>query len=111
MGDMEGLKAFFRQRIDELTMKPVRAMLTAWIKQMEPRRMGGYGKYHRRLPSERPAHTTPPWWPQNVPYIEPAHLDKEGKSRDCHLLYSCLPVHRPPLTSSGDHAATSRRGY
>lgn len=79
MGDMKALKNFFRHRIDELTMKPVRGMVTAWIKQLEPKRLGGYGPYHRKLPAEAPADATPPWWPQNVPYIEPAHLDKDSK--------------------------------
>ncbi|KAH8725244.1 hypothetical protein GQ44DRAFT_759622 [Phaeosphaeriaceae sp. PMI808] len=78
IGDMEGLKNFFRHRIDELTMKPVRGMVTRWVKQLEPKRKGGYGPYHRLLPADAPADTTPPWWPQDVPYVEPAHLDKDG---------------------------------
>jgi hypothetical protein len=81
IGDIEALKVFFRQRIDELTMKPVRGMVTSWVKQLEPKRKGGYGPYHKMLPSEAPDDATPPWWPRNVPYIEPAHLDKDGKQR------------------------------
>jgi hypothetical protein len=79
VGDIAALKVFFRQRIDELTMKPVRGMVTSWVKQLEPKRKGGYGPYHKMLPSEAPDDATPPWWPRNVPYIEPAHLDKDGK--------------------------------
>lgn len=79
IGDIEALKVFFRQRIDELTMKPVRGMVTSWVKQLEPKRKGGYGPYHKMLPSDAPEDATPPWWPRNVPYIEPAHLDKDGK--------------------------------
>lgn len=79
VGDVEALKVFFRQRIDELTMKPVRGMVTAWVKQLEPKRKGGYGPYHKMLPSQAPEDATPPWWPRDVPYIEPAHLDKDGK--------------------------------
>ncbi|KAH6201049.1 hypothetical protein HBI53_149330 [Parastagonospora nodorum] len=78
IGDIEALQVFFRQRIDELTMKPVRGMVTSWVKQLEPKRKGGYGPYHKMLPSEAPEDATPPWWPHNVPYIEPAHLDKDG---------------------------------
>jgi hypothetical protein len=37
MGDIEGLRTFFKHRIDELTMKPVRGMVTAWIKILEPK--------------------------------------------------------------------------
>ncbi|KAF2031367.1 hypothetical protein EK21DRAFT_88081 [Setomelanomma holmii] len=78
IGNIKALKYFFRHRIDELTMKPVRGMVTAWIKQLEPRRLGGYGPYHKKLPAEAPADATPPWWPESVPYVEPAHLDKDG---------------------------------
>ncbi|KAF1915361.1 hypothetical protein BDU57DRAFT_539723 [Ampelomyces quisqualis] len=77
VGDIEQLKIFFRNRIDELTMKPVRSMLTAWVKQLEPKRKGLHGPYHKLLPAEAPK-DTPPWWPQTVPYSEPAHLDKDG---------------------------------
>lgn len=78
LGDMAGLRKFFRQRIEELTMKPVRGLVTNWIKQLEPKRPGVYGPYHRKKPSEMPEEATPPWWPQDVGYIEPAHLDKNG---------------------------------
>lgn len=37
MGNMKSLKEFFIHRIEELTMKPVRGMVTAWIKHLEPR--------------------------------------------------------------------------
>jgi hypothetical protein len=78
VGDIEQLMIFFRNRIDELTMKPVRSMLTAWVKQLEPKRKGLHGPYHKMLPAEAPE-DTPPWWPRTVPYSEPAHLDKDGK--------------------------------
>ena len=92
MGDIKGLKTFFRHRIEELTMKPVRGMVTTWIKQLEPRRQGGYGPYHRKKPSEMPPDATPPWWPQDVPYIEPAHLNREGKHIDCRFAPSLTLV-------------------
>jgi hypothetical protein len=79
VGDIEALKTFLRARIDELTMKPVRSMVTSWVKKLEPKRKGGYGPYHKMLPSAAPEEATPPWWPRTVPYIEPAHLDKDGK--------------------------------
>lgn len=61
-------------------MKPLRPIVTAWIKQLEPRRLGAYGPYHKQLPSQQPPECTPPWWPGDVPYEEPSHLDKTGKS-------------------------------
>jgi hypothetical protein len=92
VGDVDALKIFFRQRIDELTMKPVRGMVTTWLKQLEPKRKGGYGPYHKLLPSQAPEDATPPWWPRTVPYIEPAHLDKDGK----HCRCSCPSVANIP---------------
>jgi hypothetical protein len=42
MGDIDGLKIMLKHRIDELTMKPVRGMVTAWVKQLEPRYVSEY---------------------------------------------------------------------
>jgi hypothetical protein len=79
IGDVEELKRFFRRRLDELTMKPVRPIVTAWVKLLEPKRLTRFGPYHKKLPREQPPECTPPWWPQDVPYEEPSHLDKAGK--------------------------------
>ena len=79
IGDIDELKRFFRRRLDELTMKPVRPIVTAWIKQLEPKRLSRYGPYHKKLPKEQPEERTPPWCPRDVPYEEPSHLDKGGK--------------------------------
>ncbi len=79
IGDVDELKRFFRRRLDELTMKPVRPIVTAWVKQLEPKRLSLFGPYHKKLPREQPQGCTPPWWPYHVPYEEPSHLDKAGK--------------------------------
>ncbi|KAI4945786.1 hypothetical protein J4E91_007699 [Alternaria rosae] len=78
IGDMKPLMGFFHRRLDELTMKPVRPIVTAWVKQLEPKRLSLYGPYHKKLPSEQSPECTPPWWPHDVPYEEPSHLDKAG---------------------------------
>lgn len=80
IGDIAKLKKFFRRRLDELTMKPLRPIVTAWIKQLEPKRLSHYGPYHKKFPGEVSAKLTPPWWPSDVRYEEPSHLDKAGKS-------------------------------
>jgi hypothetical protein len=80
IADIEQLIKFFRRRLDELTMKPLRPIVTAWIKQLESKRLTIYGPYHKKLPKDMPAGSTPPWWPLDVPYEEPSHLDKQGKS-------------------------------
>ncbi|KAF1837855.1 hypothetical protein BDW02DRAFT_645047 [Decorospora gaudefroyi] len=76
IGNRRALQRFFRQRLVELTMKPLRPIVTAWIKQLEPRRLSRYGPYHKKLARTQPPGSTPPWWPRNVPYEEPSHLDK-----------------------------------
>ncbi|RII10858.1 hypothetical protein CUC08_Gglean006858 [Alternaria sp. MG1] len=78
IGDVKELKRFFRKRLDELTMKPVRPIVTAWVKLLEPKRLTRFGPYHKKLPNEQPQECTPPWWPRDVPYEEPSHLDKDG---------------------------------
>ncbi|KAH9860187.1 hypothetical protein IAQ61_011971 [Plenodomus lingam] len=78
VGDIDQLSKFYRRRLEELTMKPLRPIVTAWIKQLEPRRLGSYGPYHKKMPSQRPPECTPDWWPRDVRYEEPSHLDKTG---------------------------------
>jgi hypothetical protein len=82
IGDVDELTRFFRRRLDELTMRPLRPIVTAWIKQLEPKRLSQYGPYHKKLPKDQPPECTPPWWPHTVPYEEPSHLDKTGESPD-----------------------------
>lgn len=76
IGDIDAFKKFLKRRFDELTMKPLRGIATHWVKLIEPRRLGDWGKYHEMKPSEA---ETPPWWPRDVIYKEPSHLKKEGK--------------------------------
>jgi hypothetical protein len=80
IGDIEKLQRFMRQRFNELTMKPLRGIVTNWIRLLEPRRLGAYGKYHEMLPSQMPEDATPPWWPKTIIYKEPSHLKKHGMS-------------------------------
>jgi hypothetical protein len=80
IGDLAELERFMRQRFNELTMKPLRGIVTSWIKLLEPRRLGTYGKYHEMLPSQMPEDATPPWWPKTIIYKEPSHLGKDGMS-------------------------------
>ncbi|KAG9196051.1 hypothetical protein G6011_01172 [Alternaria panax] len=54
IGNVEDVKSFFRRRLDELTMKPVRPIVTAWVKLLEPKRLTRYGPYHKKLPKEQP---------------------------------------------------------
>jgi hypothetical protein len=80
IGDVPEVKKFYHRRLDELTMKPLRPIVTAWIKQREPKRLSNFGPYHKKLACDMPPECTPPWWPRDVPYEEPSHLDKAGMS-------------------------------
>ncbi|KAF1966469.1 hypothetical protein BU23DRAFT_560168 [Bimuria novae-zelandiae CBS 107.79] len=77
VGDIESLKAFYEQRFRELTMKPMRDIVTAWVKRLEPRRQQEYGPYQKyvdRRTGKPKAYRKPRWWPAEVPYVEPSHL-------------------------------------
>jgi hypothetical protein len=87
ISNINELMKYFKRRLDELTMKPLRPVVTEWIKLLEPKRLSLYGPYHNNLPREQPLGCTPPWWPQDVPYKEPSHLFKTGKS---HLTVTTL---------------------
>ncbi|KZM19359.1 hypothetical protein ST47_g9560 [Ascochyta rabiei] len=88
IGDVDAFKDFLYRRFDELTMKPLRGIVTHWVKLLEPRRLGDWGKYHEMLPSEA---DTPPWWPKTVIYKEPSHLKKSELST---LAVEMMLVHR-----------------
>ena len=79
IGDLEQLKLFFRRRLDELTTKPVRPIVTAWLRLREPKRKHIYGSYNKILPRDQSPGSVPPWWPDGIPYQEPSHLDKKCK--------------------------------
>lgn len=80
-------------------MKPMRDIVTAWVKRLEPRRQKQYGPYqrykyidgangseiHTTSRSGRKQSTKPPWWPSDVPYVEPSHLKLQRKSCWCHV--------------------------
>ena len=76
IGDIDSLKKFLAHRFDELTLEEQRDIARHWIKLIEPRRIGDWGKYHEMKVSEA---ETPPWWPQDMIYKEPLHLKKEGR--------------------------------
>ncbi|XPS76219.1 hypothetical protein M3J07_008272 [Ascochyta lentis] len=88
IGNVDAFKEFLYRRFDELTMKPLRGIVTHWVKLLEPRRLGDWGKYHEMLPSEA---DTPPWWPKTVIYKEPSHLKKRELST---LAVEMMLVHR-----------------
>ncbi|KAJ4329562.1 hypothetical protein N0V87_010750 [Didymella glomerata] len=88
IGDIEAFRKFLTRRFDELTMKPLRGIAGHWVKIIEPRRLTDWGKYHEMKPSEA---KTPPWWPQDVIYIEPSHLTKEDLTT---LAIEMMLVHR-----------------
>lgn len=91
IADFGALTKFYRQRFEDMTMKPLRKVITEWIKRLEPQRCSKYGGYDNQLPVERPEGKTPIWWPSNCPYREPAHLKRERESSILYVgsLYEC----------------------
>jgi hypothetical protein len=76
INNLEALTKFYRRRFDEMTMKPLRKIITEWVGRLEPQRQSKYGKYDNKLPSKR-SEPSPPWWPSYCPYREPSHLKRE----------------------------------
>ena len=84
IGDEIALRSFVECRLDEFTLKPLRKIVAEWMKIVAPNRRRKYGPYHKMLPSDMPPQSTPPWWPEDVIYTEPAHL--LGTGQYCPLL-------------------------
>jgi hypothetical protein len=83
VGDIEGIKAFYSVRFRELTMKPLRDIVTVWVKRLAPHRKKENGPYvdvEKRWAGKEVIFKRPPWWPGNVEYKEPSHLKLERKS-------------------------------
>ncbi|KAF1957367.1 hypothetical protein CC80DRAFT_560571 [Byssothecium circinans] len=75
INDIDALKAFYHTRLKELTMKPLRQIATAWVRELSPKRQTNYGRYHGFTPATAPeGEKSAPWWPRDIPYLEPAHL-------------------------------------
>ncbi|PVH92184.1 hypothetical protein DM02DRAFT_635564 [Periconia macrospinosa] len=84
VNDSNAVKAFYKVRLEELGTKPLRPIVTAWVKRLAPQRANDFGNYRKTSSPDslRPEGNYPPWWPCNAPYIEPSHL----KSRFLILL-------------------------
>ncbi|KAF2639043.1 hypothetical protein P280DRAFT_471032 [Massarina eburnea CBS 473.64] len=74
INDIEALKSFYEVRLRELTMKPLRQIVTAWVKEISPKRQATCGPYHKRGHPDNENLPKAPWWPEGIPYYEPSHL-------------------------------------
>ncbi|KAL5438300.1 hypothetical protein PMIN06_010279 [Paraphaeosphaeria minitans] len=102
IGDVDSLKRFYKARFQELTMKPMRDIVAAWVKRLEPERRKKYGAYQRY--SNQPKSLKPLWWPVNVPYIEPSHLKLHHL---VPLAVDIMLIHRRIDEEVGKHKHTS----
>ncbi|KAF2275207.1 uncharacterized protein EI97DRAFT_459510 [Westerdykella ornata] len=96
IGDLDAVIDFFKQRFQELTTKPLKALVPIWLKLAEPNRKQHYGngKYTYKTPGEDLSSTCyPPWWPADIPYKEPAHLKGPKLIR---IAIHILLLHRYP---------------
>ncbi|KAF9728591.1 hypothetical protein PMIN01_13419 [Paraphaeosphaeria minitans] len=102
IGDVDSLKRFYKARFQELTMKPMRDIVAAWVKRLEPERRKKYGAYQRY--SNQPKSLKTLWWPVNVPYIEPSHLKLHHL---VPLAVDIMLIHRRIDEEVGKHKHTS----
>lgn len=87
INDINALMAFYAVRLKELTMKPLRQIVTAWVRELSPKRQTTYGRYHGFTPATAPeGEKSAPWWPRDIPYLEPAHLKLQ-----CRICIQYLP--------------------
>jgi hypothetical protein len=96
VNDIPALKQFYYVRFQELTMKPLRQIVTAWVKELSPERTKHYGPYNSKSAAANRANKNvdkskrPPWWPKNLPYQEPSHLQRKGTIPICFLDFFLL---------------------
>jgi len=94
-------------------MKPLRGIVTHWVKRLEPQRQGKYGaylSYAQRKATSKGGNMDaikPPWWPREVPYIEPAHLQLERKVSAISLVFPLLMILRACSPSCRYNACAS----
>ena len=84
INDIEALTKFYKRRFHEMTLKPLRKIVTEWVARLEPKRQLTYGRYDKEIPSKR-SKPSPPWWPSDCPYWEPSHLKCAGEFQAYHL--------------------------
>jgi hypothetical protein len=75
---IDAVLRFYRYRFNELPLRALKSILTSWIDNWEPQRKSKYGRYNKKFPSER-SQASPPWWPSDCPYTEPATMTREGE--------------------------------
>lgn len=75
IGDENAVVQYFIARFEELKVNPLRHILTEWLTLAEPKRRK-FGSYHGITPAEAPDSNYPSWWPSDVIYREPSHLNR-----------------------------------
>ncbi|KAJ4286955.1 hypothetical protein N0V90_012835 [Kalmusia sp. IMI 367209] len=91
VGNIEHIEHFYAVRLTELNTRPLHAIVTAWVKKIEPLRQKKYGHYDTSKMCRLSSTTRPIWWPNKVPYFDPAHLKREDLIT---LAVSIMLVHR-----------------
>ncbi|KAF2788123.1 hypothetical protein K505DRAFT_342363 [Melanomma pulvis-pyrius CBS 109.77] len=74
LGDCEGMAFFYQTRCHEVNQTFLKQVVTRWLLALDRHRKRRYSSYTKKLPTEMPEGSTPPWWPRDIPYIEPSHL-------------------------------------
>lgn len=74
-----------RQLLSEIKQTGCKTVAKAWIKAICPQKQAKWPYKCRKYKEGQVVKA--PFWPENVPYNEPDHLDKAGKERSSsHLI-------------------------
>ncbi|KAF2020328.1 hypothetical protein BU24DRAFT_459920 [Aaosphaeria arxii CBS 175.79] len=94
IANVDALQSFYKTRLGQLPARALRKIVTQWIAIIRPRRRT-YGRYSKKqFPSELRKDQCPPWWPKDVYYEDPFHLE-----RDCtHIML----LHRHTNNETGE---------
>jgi hypothetical protein len=103
IADLDGVKSYFRARLHELTLNPLRKIIEGWIKMIEPRRTSLFGKYGKfgknfhltpkQAAVQAPEAVFPTWWVEDCQYREPSHLKRHEVEA---LFIQIILLHRYP---------------
>ncbi|KAF2763768.1 hypothetical protein EJ03DRAFT_283475 [Teratosphaeria nubilosa] len=84
IADEEQVKAFLLDRLDRIQQLSDKKIAKAWIKGICPKKQAEYPYQNKRAPGVDVE--LPPFWPRDVKYKEPDHIQKEGEYlRHFHL--------------------------
>jgi hypothetical protein len=71
LGAEDGILAFFTTTFKAIQQQALKQILKAWIKELEP---------HKQKHHPYKGKVLPPYWPEQISFVEPDHQRTEGES-------------------------------